>query len=259
MDNEDIKKEKIKKILIIFSLCLVSFLFGNIFSYYLNPKCGKFDEKTKYVLNAFKSYQKDEEPIQITQPPIECNCPECVEIPVEKDTCPIKVDVSGAVRKPGVYCFKEGSVIQDAVDISKGFDTAYGYKYISRKINLAYELKDNQKIYFPFKDDLLCELQSFSPEIEKEIVITQKTEGIVENVSSSTEKEEETEGNSSEDTSCISINTATKDQLIELNGVGEATAKKIIDARPFAKIEDILNVSGIGDATFEKFKDDICL
>ena len=59
----------------------------------------------------------------------------------------------------------------------------------------------------------------------------------------------------------ININTADFEELQELNGVGPATAEKIIGYREengrFSSIEDIKNVSGIGEKTFEKFKDDI--
>jgi len=59
----------------------------------------------------------------------------------------------------------------------------------------------------------------------------------------------------------VNINTADSEQLQELSGVGPATAEKIIEYREengrFSKIEDIKNVSGIGDKTFEEFKDDI--
>jgi DNA uptake protein ComE-like DNA-binding protein len=44
-----------------------------------------------------------------------------------------------------------------------------------------------------------------------------------------------------------------------LNGVGESTAEKIIMGRPYAQIEDLLNVSGIGEATLAKFEDMICI
>ena len=257
MDKND-SREKKKKIFLVVGISLGTFLLGNMSGYYLNPRCGEFKDSTKYVLNGIRNIFAAEETVQIIEEPIECNCPVCNEsLETEKpDECPIKVDISGAVRNPGVYCFEEGSVIQDAVDKAKGFDTAYGYKYISRKINLAYELKDNQKIYFPFGNDLVCELQNFSPEVEKEIVITEETEGIVEE---STIEDTEKTTNEEESTDCISINTATKEELMELNGVGESTAQKIIDGRPYTVVEDIKNVKGIGNATFEKMKDYICL
>lgn len=68
---------------------------------------------------------------------------------------------------------------------------------------------------------------------------------------------------SSGDSSKVNINTATADELDEkLNGVGPAMAEKIIEYRTkigrFSDIEEIKNVSGIGEKTFEKFKDMIC-
>ena len=61
----------------------------------------------------------------------------------------------------------------------------------------------------------------------------------------------------------VNINTADSSQLQTLNGVGPATAQKIIDYRQsngtFSNIEDIKNVSGIGDKTFEKLKDHITI
>ena len=59
----------------------------------------------------------------------------------------------------------------------------------------------------------------------------------------------------------ININKATQEELQKLTGIGESTAKKIINYREeygkFKKIEDIKNVSGIGDAKFEAIKKDI--
>lgn len=60
----------------------------------------------------------------------------------------------------------------------------------------------------------------------------------------------------------ININTADKSDLLLLDGIGERKAEDIISYRtlhPFKKIEDILNVSGIGKDTFEKIKDSICV
>jgi competence protein ComEA len=59
----------------------------------------------------------------------------------------------------------------------------------------------------------------------------------------------------------VNINTAGTDELITLSGVGPATAGKIIDYREkngkYKKVEDLMNVSGIGEKTFEKLRDDI--
>lgn len=65
------------------------------------------------------------------------------------------------------------------------------------------------------------------------------------------------------DIPCVSINTATLAQLITLNGVGEITAKRILDYRTsqgyFRNLEDLMQVKGIKEKTFDKFKHQLCL
>ena len=61
---------------------------------------------------------------------------------------------------------------------------------------------------------------------------------------------------------CISINQADQKALMELNGVGEATAQRIIEYRmvqPFQTIEDVMKIKGIKEKLFSKIKDEICL
>ena len=57
----------------------------------------------------------------------------------------------------------------------------------------------------------------------------------------------------------ISINNASQAELESLSGVGPSTAQKIINGRPYGKLEDLMNVSGIGQVTYDKLKDGICL
>jgi competence protein ComEA len=166
------------------------------------------------------------------------------EVVEELDTCPVLVDISGAVKTPGVYCFKKEASVIDAVKKANGFTKEAGFKYISMKINLATKMVDNGKIYIPFEQDYDCQLLTFS--LPKEIVdITIPSQ----------EPEESTQPQQE----CVSINSATTEQLETLDGVGPSTATKIIEGRPYTQLEDLLNVSGIGEATFNKFKDFICL
>ena len=160
------------------------------------------------------------------------------------DQCPILVDIGGAILNPGVYCFDKGASVIDAVRKAKGFTPDAGFKYISMKINLATVMLDNTKIYIPFETDYNCSLLTFN--LPKEVVDITIPDTEVE-------QGQETQGG------CISINTATLSELDTLEGVGPSTAQKIIDGRPYGVLEDLLNVSGIGEATFNKFKEDICL
>lgn len=166
--------------------------------------------------------------------------PEVVEQEEEIDLCPLLVDISGAVKSPGVYCFEKGSSVVDAVKKAKGFTLDAGFKYVSMRINLATVMLDNSKIYIPFEEDYDCKLLAFNlPKDVVDITIPDTT--------------------SDETPLCVSINTASQEELETLDGVGPSTSQKIMEGRPYSVLEDLLNVSGIGEVTFNNLKDSICL
>ncbi len=181
---------------------------------------------------------------------------------LEKNTsCKMYVDVSGALKEPGVYCMEEGSLLIDAVNKAGGFSSDVAYRFISRKINLAQEVVNNQKLYFPFEEEMECSMVSFLPEAkEVEIIISDTTD--ITDTTNTTDSTEDTtiEDNTEEDSlQCVNINSATLSELDSLNGIGASTAQKIIDSRPYGNLEDLLQVSGIGESTYNKFKEDICI
>ncbi len=159
------------------------------------------------------------------------------------DLCPLRVEISGAVKNAGVYCLPLDSALIDLIKIAGGFAKDAAKKYVSMRVNLASLLIDNSKIYIPYEEDSLCEVLEFK--------LPEKITDIIEVKPPSSSSEEEN--------TCVSINSATLDQLQSLSGVGPSTAQKIVNSRPFEKKEDLLNVSGIGQVTYEKFKDEICL
>ena len=175
---------------------------------------------------------------------LEIDCLEQVSEEEAIDPCPVLVDIGGAVKTPGVYCFEKEASVIDAVKKAKGFTKDAGLEYISMKINLATKMVDNSKIYIPFEKDYDCKLLTFS--LPKEIV---------EITTPETEPEEPEEVS----TECISINDATQQELETLEGIGPSTATKIIEGRPYEVLEDLLNVSGIGETTFNNIEDSICL
>ena len=74
---------------------------------------------------------------------------------------------------------------------------------------------------------------------------------------------ENSQNKSAENSSKVNINTATAEELEKLDGIGPAIAQRIVEYRntngKFLTIDEIKNVSGIGEKTFEKFKDNICV
>lgn len=140
------------------------------------------------------------------------------------ETAEIKVHVAGEVKKPGLYKLKYGSRIFDAIEAAGGF-TENADK---DALNLAKTIEDGEQII----------------------------------VNSKIAQQPET-SQSSTNNGKININTADLATLQTITGIGPSTAQKIIDYRnsngKFKSINDLKKVSGIGDKTFEKLKDKICV
>ena len=148
-------------------------------------------------------------------------------IKIQENTL-ITVDISGEVNNPGVYTIKDDGRLNDLIEMAGGLTD----KADINRINRAGYLTDGVKIYIP-------SLEDSSPE----------GVGIYSESSSYSER--------------VNINTANKSELETVPGIGPITADKIIHYREtisrFQTIEDIMNVSGIGEKTFEKIKDYICI
>jgi len=139
----------------------------------------------------------------------------------------IVVDVEGAIKKPGIYRLPCGSIVEDVLKKCGGLTKEADLVKIARDMNRAERLRDGQKLYFPFK-------------------------GAVASSSSGSGSGATTKGK-------ININSAGLSQLDSLPGIGPAYAQRIIDWRVanggFKSTEEIMEVSGIGEKTYEKIKD----
>lgn len=155
----------------------------------------------------------------------------------EKDICVFRAEISGAVKRPNVYCLEEGSILLDLIEKSGGYTKDYAKYYVEAEINLAKVLQPNEKVYIPKLNEVKCEKYQY---------LLSRIEA--------TNNQKNTLGKS-----CVNINTATIEGLTTLSGIGESYAKKIIDGRPYKSIQDLKNVSGIGDQTFEKIQNEICI
>ena len=124
-------------------------------------------------------------------------------------------------------------------------------------INLAYKLEDGMKIYIPTIQEKEKNTSNNTNITDTQDLTTQYVTASSGLIDSSTKNSETNQ------TTKVNINTATQSQLETLPGIGPSTASKIINYRKekgnFKKIEDVKNVSGIGDSKFEKIKELICV
>ena len=166
----------------------------------------------------------------------------------------IKVDIKGFVLNPGVYELKNGSRINDLIEIAGGLDNNADVSIL----NLSKRLEDEMSVRIYSKDEInyyrnLAKQGPKIVEVVKEIEIIKEIEKecvYIDENNNNCSEEVETDN-------LIDINLAYKELLMTLPGIGESRALDIINYRldnPFEKIEDLKNVSGIGDATFENVK-----
>lgn len=215
-------EENKKKVLIIGAICVIIII--GVVIYYLMQ-----DEGEDYI--------DFEELDSITE-----NIENIVQNEVIEEIPKIVVHVSGEVINTGVISLDEGARLIDAINKAGGLTE----KADISKVNLAYVLEDAQKIYIPSIDDKEEEMYILEGSGDTEIVTSS---GSIES-----KKEEKL---------MVNINTANAIELSQLPGIGNSTALKIINYRNengnFNSIDDIKNVSGIGDAKFNKIKDNICV
>lgn len=181
----------------------------------------------------------------------------------------IHVDIKGAVKNPGVYELESNLLIIDAINKAGGLSkTAY-----TDNINLSKQLMDNMVIYVYTKSEYkklnsypnannVCQtkVDEVNNCIDQGISVIKTEDKQVEKTVDVTTNNTNVEASTNEN-ALININTATETELMSLTGIGESKAKAIISYRQengnFASIEDIKNVTGIGDSVFEKIKNNI--
>lgn len=175
----------------------------------------------------------------------------------------VVVYVCGAVNNSGVYELSSGSRIADAVEAAGGFSDEADREYL----NLAMTVSDGMKIQIPTVDETrqLKESDdkadstgtSANEDSGDHFVVTSEGEAVDTNKIVSNESDNKADSGNS----LVNINTATKEELCSLSGIGESRADAIITYReqngPFSCIEDIMKVSGIKDKVFEQIKDRI--
>ena len=211
-----------KIILILIGISII--LVGTIFILYKN-----YQNKNEEVIDIFK----DEEVIENNE-----KNEEKTEESSNKQK--VVVDIKGMVASPGIYEVDSTSRVNDVINLAggllEGADTSL--------INLAKIVEDEMIIIIYSKEEILEKYKEElcicdCPEITNDACINISTNNELNKI--------------------ININTATKEELMTVSGIGESKAEAIIKYREendkFSSIDDIKKVSGIGDSLFEEIKD----
>ena len=160
----------------------------------------------------------------------------------------IYVEVKGAVQNPGVYAMNEQDLINDAINLAGGFlDNAY-----TDNINLSKKVTDELVIFVYTEKEYQNSTHSNTTSSNNDYQIDNALKNKVSIITSDSTNSDTKTSN------LININLASITELMTLPGIGETKANNIISYREengfFKAIEEIKNVSGIGDATFDQFK-----
>lgn len=225
------------KIVIIITVSLVIIILTNALQYYY-----------------FKSSIKEDEVNDVS-----------LELESKQDQEYIYIDIRGEIKKPGVYKILKDKRVIDAISISGGLtndaDTSVN--------NLSMQLKDEMVIIIYSKQEVKDFIKIKEVEQLKEDNCT-KGQNNIKNDSCITQDKKEIKVNTKEKdnkkeevvSSIININTASVEELTTLKGIGEKKTQKIIEYRtktPFKTKEQIMEVSGIGESLYNKIKDNITI
>lgn len=184
-----------------------------------------------WFLNYFYQEKSAKTKIIISQKKPSLNSVNMSNIP--DNNLQVIVDISGEVHNPGVYKLKNGSRLFELLKKAGGETKSADLQ----KLNLAAKLQDGEKIIVPTKNSL-------------------SVNTILDNTANFNNAQNT--NSQSVNIQTININSATEEQLINLPGIGPATAKKIIDYRNtqgrFSTVEDLLKVKGIGEKKLAQIK-----
>ena len=157
----------------------------------------------------------------------------------------ISVYICGEVNNPGIYEAPKGVMLNAIIEAAGGLTEAAS----ANNINLVYQIECNMSIYIPSEEEITQGFTGGDIIRQDGVYVWGAQPG--------------TSGSPDQTAVLmVNINTATEEELKSLPGIGEVTAKAIINYRkdtPFKTIDDIKNVTGIGESKFKQIKDYICV
>jgi competence protein ComEA len=153
----------------------------------------------------------------------------------------IKIDLSGAVNKPGVYEVPGSSRVGDLLALGGGFTNETSAEWVSKNLNLSKILTDSAKIYIPFEWEV-------ASDFKYELVSLINT-AVLESTSDSVDTTTQASSDS------INVNTASLSELDTLPGIGATYAQKIIDNRSYSDFAEFKANSKIPQSTADNIKE----
>ena len=225
---EQIKEIIIKNKILVISILIATISIGGNIYQYLNNKNNTCDNKDQ-IKEQINMEEKEEMKIYF------------------------QIDIKGEVNSPGTYQIEEGKRVIDAINLAGGLT-----KNADTKVNnLSLKVIDEMVIIIYSKD----QIKEFTKTKEEEQQLIENCQKEENNIKNDTCIKQEP--NNTKENTFVSINNATLEELMTIPGIGSSKAQKIIEYRnnngPFTTIEDIKNVSGIGDGVYAKIKDYITL
>lgn len=145
----------------------------------------------------------------------------------------IHVDLSGAVKNPGLYKAPNGSRLNSIIEMGGGLSDTADKQFFSRNFNLARIMNDQDKIYIPSEWELGNGIIMENGQLQNMSQPTSQT-GLY--------------------TAFIDLNLATLEELDTLPGVGKITAQKIVDNRPFKALEELITKKIVSNNVFNNIK-----
>ena len=217
------------------------------------------DMETEKISVSEKSADKDSDKSAVQ---------EASQTPEPAETVPqsIYVDICGAVAQPGVYELSPDSRVFHAIEKAGGYLPEAAASYLNR----ARSLNDGQQIYVPTQEEVDSRMIPQTQDGNVQNGERSQAEGIGADgqisgtmIDTQVPSDGGSADQSTSEASRINLNTADVSQLTTLTGVGESKALAIIAYReengPFTSVEDIMNVPGIKEGTYEKIKDKIAI
>lgn len=216
---------------IIVGIIILMIISGIVAGLYINLKDKRKDSEEEIIVEKKEELKKEEKKEKKEQPSL------------------LKVDIKGEINNPGIYSLIDSSRVIDVIELAGGLtenaDTSV--------INLSKKITDEMVIIIYSRDQIANFVETKKQESYLQEKCHESGENALINDACITDNEQVN--------SKININTATQSELQELSGIGEEKAKDIITYREanggFKSIEEIKNITGIGESIFAKIKENI--